>query len=350
MKLRKFYKGQMAVIMTLVIATMLGVMALGTDVGVMYYNWVQLQKGADAAALAGANYLNGGITLTAVDPSCAGQPDDAKKAACTYAITNGLASDADSLTINEPGLNLPVGAPSPNIQVIVTRNNLPYMFGRVIGLSTYRVTARAAAMANSPASSVHGLFPLGIQCTSPCDMSKLVPGQSVPFGVKFTPVVDTGGKAPANWQWLDAGNGNSGLAKAVAGGMTGTFQIGDMISTQTGTNGNSNPVSTAWNSRMASCPSISDPCNGGNPNNIPAGDPCLVIVPAVDFNGCKGSCSAAIEGFAQVYIEPSSTSKITGNGTSNISACFVKGIVADAVAGGSGGLDLGAIEPPNLIQ
>ena len=44
MKLGKFRKGQMAVVMTLAIATLLGVMALGTDVGVMYYNWMQLQN------------------------------------------------------------------------------------------------------------------------------------------------------------------------------------------------------------------------------------------------------------------------------------------------------------------
>jgi len=39
--------------MTFAIATLLGAMALGTDVAVMYFNWVQLQKGADAAAIGG---------------------------------------------------------------------------------------------------------------------------------------------------------------------------------------------------------------------------------------------------------------------------------------------------------
>ena len=112
MKRGKFRKGQIAVLMTLVIATLVGVMSLGADVGVMYYNWVQLQKGADAAAVAGASYLNegaAGVTLAAADvnANCTGQSDDAKKAACTYAINNGLATDANSLTINEPGQNLP---------------------------------------------------------------------------------------------------------------------------------------------------------------------------------------------------------------------------------------------------
>jgi hypothetical protein len=36
--------------------------------------------------------------------------------------------------------NVAVG-PTPNLQVIVNRSNIPYMFGRVVGLSTYKVAA-----------------------------------------------------------------------------------------------------------------------------------------------------------------------------------------------------------------
>jgi uncharacterized membrane protein len=87
------YRGQIAVVTTFAIATLLGAMALGTDVAVMYFNWVQLQKGADAAALAGAFYLipsnstNYPIDSAAVSAAgCSSQPDDASKAACTMRI------------------------------------------------------------------------------------------------------------------------------------------------------------------------------------------------------------------------------------------------------------------------
>ena len=50
--------GQMAVVFALAAVTLCGVIALGADVGVLYYNWVQLQKAADAAALAGAQILD----------------------------------------------------------------------------------------------------------------------------------------------------------------------------------------------------------------------------------------------------------------------------------------------------
>jgi Putative Flp pilus-assembly TadE/G-like len=62
MRFLKFRNGQMAVVMTLAIVTLLGAMALGTDIAVMYYTHMQLQKGADAAALAGANYLSETLT------------------------------------------------------------------------------------------------------------------------------------------------------------------------------------------------------------------------------------------------------------------------------------------------
>jgi hypothetical protein len=344
MNLKEFYNGQMAIVMTLAIATLLGVMSLGADVGVMYYNWNQLQKGADAAALAGANYLNGGITFATanVNAGCTGQSDDAKKAACSYAINNGLASDANSLTINEPGVNLPVGAPTPNLQVIVSRSGIPYTFGRIIGLDTYSVKAFATAKSTLPANSVNGLFPMGMQCTSPCSLSSIQPGSSVPLGVKFTPAE---GGAPGNWQWM-GGGGAPELAAGIANGLSGTFSIGDTISTSTGNKGNSGPVSSAWDARMSSCASISDPCAGSNPTSIPSGDPCLVTVPAVDFTGVKGNKPVAIEGFAQIYIEPTSTIK---HG-SNITACYVKSVDGNIVSGSTGALNLGAIEPPKLIQ
>ena len=47
--LSKHSKGQIMVLYAGVIAGLLGVTALGVDVAVMYFNWAQLQKAADAA-------------------------------------------------------------------------------------------------------------------------------------------------------------------------------------------------------------------------------------------------------------------------------------------------------------
>ena len=119
--------------------------------------------------------------------------------------------------------------------------------------------------------------------------------------------------------------------------------MGDPISTSPGNKGNAGPVRSAFSDRMNSCASISDPCGGKNPINIPTNDPCLVTVPAVDFSGVTGRKSMSILGFAQVYIEPSSTS-------TNITACYVKSVSGSVASGNPTALNLGAIEPPKLIQ
>src|SRR5713226_5815082 len=94
MKPRSGYmKGQIAVVMTFAIATLLGAMALGTDVAMMYFNWVQLQKAADAAVIAGASQLTG-------QPDASGNTSaNAKAYAAGYACLNAVndpnaASDA----------------------------------------------------------------------------------------------------------------------------------------------------------------------------------------------------------------------------------------------------------------
>jgi hypothetical protein len=333
-------RGQIAVVLTLAMVTLLGVMALTTDVGVMYANWVKSQKTVDAAALAGANYVNGGIAFSDVASQCTGKPDDAQKAACTYVQKNGLAVDSANLKINEPGINLPAGAPTPNIQVWAHRTT-PAYFGVLIGLRSYSVATIATAKANIPVNTItQGLFPMGTQCTSPCSLSSLNPGSTVQFGTKFSPT----GAASGNWQWLSlGGTGASVLGANVQNGASGSYSVGQQISSEPGNKGNAGPVKGGYGSRMSSCAAIADPCNGGNPRNIPAGDPCLVVVPAVDFNGCHGRCTLTIEAFANVYLEPSSTS-------TNINACFINAVAAHSVQGGSSVPNLGAESPPTLIQ
>jgi endonuclease/exonuclease/phosphatase (EEP) superfamily protein YafD len=89
---RSFRKGQIAVVMTLVITTLVGVIALGGDVAVIYYNWMQLQKSADASALAGATYfLTQNTTRTLPTPTInAGctYATQQQNVACTYALNN----------------------------------------------------------------------------------------------------------------------------------------------------------------------------------------------------------------------------------------------------------------------
>ena len=328
-------RGQIMIVYAVAVAGLLAAAALGTDVAVMYVNWQQAQKVADAAALAGANYLGGGITYTGtVTTGCNGDDStDAGKAACTFAVNNGL--PAATVTISEPSAS--------TIKVVATNSSLPYYFGSVMGTATYSVSAAALANSPGPATSCNGcpLIPLGLQCTTPCAKGSLVAGQSVSFGTKF---ISSSINLPGNWGWLDlSGTGGSTLKNDIANGASGTYSVGQTVWTDTGAK--VGPVNSGMSSRTSQCPSIADPCSGGNPSDIPPNDPCLVVVPVVDFATAakNGTTALTIETFAEVYLDPNKTS-----GTS-INGCFVSSIVGNTISS-SGGTSDGPQAAPTLIQ
>lgn len=322
-------RGQVALLYTMALSLFLiGAIALGTDVAVMYVNWQQTQKVADAAALAGANFLNTGLTYNGTIASgCTG--DEAEEAACTYSVENGLT--AGNVTVSEPSVSI--------LKVVAQQSGLPYFFAQALGMTTYNVSATAEAQAPGNTNTVNTiLFPMGVECASPCNTSSMFAGEPLTFGAKFANVGASG-----NWQWMDNGSGASGLGAAITDGMGGSYSVGGSITSEPGNKSNAGPVKTAFDDRMKSCPTITDPCAGnGNPSDIPAGDPCEVVMPAVDFGSCNGSCPTTIEGFVEVYLEPTSTS-------TSISGCFVKAITPDAISG-SGAPGFGSLVADTLIE
>jgi Flp pilus assembly protein TadG len=352
----KFSKGQMLVVMSMVIGVLIGAMALGTDVGVLYYNWMLVQKAADSAALAGAT------SLTAVADPSGTVAATAISTAKGYACLNGINDPNNTNTTICPS---PVQNASYVDQVVSTNVNaadtqltiklnrqVPYFFGKVLGLNTGNVGASATAQVSLGVNSFNGgLFPAGLQCDKPCkSTANMDPGQSVTFGMKFA-----GGLAPGNWQWLDLGQGTgaSALSDGIANGVQGSYNIGGNISSTPGNKYNSGVVQNGFQSRLSShnskFPSVdpSQVCttSGGNPNNIPTGDPLLVTIPVVDFGGCSGNCTMPIEGFAQIYM----TGMSVKSGNAEIDGCFVQEVAPSSIGSASAPV-LGALSPPILIQ
>jgi len=134
-------------IMTLVIGTLIGGMALGADVGVFYYNWMQLQKAADSAVLAGANYLTG-VPSTTDNSQVVGTTNQ-------YAQLNGIKS-AEIVSTT-------VAGDAKSVTILLQRT-VPYYFARVLGLSQGIVSVRATAGINDTIAPL-GLLPIGLPCT-----------------------------------------------------------------------------------------------------------------------------------------------------------------------------------------
>jgi len=191
----RYFKGQIAVIMTLVMATLLGCMALGIDLGVMYHDGGVLQKSADAAALAGAGYLfQPSSSAPSFSTNGCSYSDYAKTYTCSYAVQNGV-KRSEITTINQPASNPPAGLPpsAQTIEVKLTRQ-VPVMFLRVLGRTApYTLTVAASAVSKVPVGGVNGnLFPVR--------MDYKPANKGLTYG---STVTLTNNYSPVNWGWLN---------------------------------------------------------------------------------------------------------------------------------------------------
>ena len=134
--------GQGLIVGTLVMVMILGFAAMTVDVGLFLHERRELQKSADAAALAGAQEL----------PS---SPVDAELMAQEWADKNGI--DASEL---EPILISTTHVANDTITVRVKRD-VPFIFARVLGLTSDTMRADATALVGSPAG-MSGLRPWAV--------------------------------------------------------------------------------------------------------------------------------------------------------------------------------------------
>ena len=371
---KRYQRGQIAVVMTFAIATLLGAMALGTDLAVVYYNWVLLQKGADIAAIAGAEYFSKPLTLSS--PNCPngalnGPNKPAANIACYYAITNG-AAPSEIVQINSPatsgpGLSVPAGVET--VQVYLKRTNIPLFFLKVLhpSFSSYGVSAVATAVGPSNVKSTGpGLFPLGMPPN---------PG-GIPYAFGQTVTLALG-SAAGDWQWLDLPNGmvgsstsigaptGGGGTQLVANVQTGcncSVNVGDYVTPEPGVKLNSNGMQAAINARLPNGPisiqtyisntfgpdALTSAVLSGNIAGLNITSPQLVVVPIVDWSlsGAAGaSIGVKIQSFALVWLQ-----SINAKGSSiTITAQYVTGTTDIATSGG-GPNNGGAKTPIHLIQ
>jgi hypothetical protein len=303
--LKQNMKGQVAVIMVLLTTAMLGAVAMGTDAALLYVNWVNLQKAADSAAVAGAEYLPD-ASFSAADASCVSYSADAQKAACSYALLNKVAA-AEIQSIQ-------VAADSKSITIKLQRN-VPGFFSRVLGMTTYPVGVTATA-ASQPVSATGQSIPIGVQFTTP-----YVNGTAV--------ALHAGGYGPGNWGALSLGcNGASCFSSNLLNNYQGQVNVADTVSSETGaiTGPTRTSVTTRVANGLAEYPT-------GSWNSHAFDDPRVAIVALVDWTGCNGHCSVPVKGFATVWL--------TGSDGSTINAVFIGQAFGTPLYTAAGTIDAG---------
>jgi len=286
----------------------MGAIALGTDVTVFYFNWVQLQKAADAAALAGANYL----------PD---NPSTAQQAATQLAKSNGVQS-AEILSTS-------VAADNLSISVRLQRT-VPYYFARALGLTSGVVTTAATATPQFPPSSLNATTPGqvpsgGDNNGANGDTCSTVGGcELIPIGLDYhTTYADSvqmnlqqGQLGPGNWDLLALGaTGGANLRSNIANGFNSMVSVGDWVTTEPGKK--VGPVDQGFQDRLNAAASV-DP--SGTYSSHALNDPRVIMLPVVDWEHPNGRSSVQVKAFASVWLDSYSNGQVTVHFISQVAA------------------------------
>lgn len=145
--------GQVLVLVALAIFALLGLAALGIDVGYMYSVRHELQRSADAGALAGASAFTTGDWNDTVIRTIADVR--ARDYASRDVVVQNQLNPASEVTVSFP---------SPDRIQVVTSRNANLFFARVLGMQNQMITARAVAEARvaGPPTNVNCIKPWAI--------------------------------------------------------------------------------------------------------------------------------------------------------------------------------------------
>ena len=303
-------RGQTLVLVALIIPALLGAIALGTDVTVFYFNWVQLQKAADAAVLGGASYL----------PD---NPSTAQSTANQLAKSNGVkASEIVSTTL---------GAGDLSISIKLQRT-VPYYFARALGLTSGTITTAASAAPQYAPSTLNATSPSqvppggdngganGSTCNTiaACGLLPIGLDYNTTYTDGQTITLQQGQLGPGNWDLLALGGvGGSNLRTNIADGYNSMLTVGDWVTTEPGKK--VGPVDQGFQDRLDAAAST-DPSGTSSAHTL--NDPRVVVMPVVDWEHPNGRTQVQVKAFASVWLNS------YNNG--QVSVTFISQVIANS--------------------
>jgi hypothetical protein len=339
---RQWPSGQVAPLIAGIVVVLIGSVALGTDVAVHYFNWMQMQKATDIAVLAGAHWL----------------PDEPSQAITTaqqFAESNGIAAAEISSTT--------VAANDLAISMTVQRT-VPYYFAQVLGMTNATLKVSASAAPQGPPECVG------------CSSSAKTPGapnlppaacvntgdcQLIPIGLDSSTTYSNGESITlqqgevglsGNWDLLALGGvGGNNLRENIADGASSMVSVGNCsspdatqatgcVTTEPGQK--VGPVDQGFQDRLDAAAS-SDP--SGTFSTHTATDPRVLVLPVVTWTGKNGRSEVPVTGFAAVWLDGYGTGKNGGQ----VYVTFINTVIANSY-GDSSAPNFGGHGHPILIQ
>jgi hypothetical protein len=196
---RNAEKGQTILLVAVALVSLLGMAALAIDVVTLYVARSEIQRAADAAALAGAKAIadSGVTTLQPADPNLAAAQTLAQTmstASINAILPYNLVAGNQPNVVGTPTITYPASSNPPNsnprITVTLQVTNLPTFFAHIWGRASATAGASATAEAYNPANIAAAFTPISPGSVKPWLVANADPKQGNPFVTKATGAIE----------------------------------------------------------------------------------------------------------------------------------------------------------------
>ena len=265
--------GQTLVLVAVGVMMLMMMAALGVDVGWLHYQKEQMQKAADAAALAGAEAMTYGSSWS--------------QAAQNDATANGYQNGQNGITVtvNSPPKVDPIFSGKTGYVEAIVSQARPTFFMRVAGWGPLNVSARAVASVNANGSGC--IFALDPNADPKALNINGNVSVSSSCGVFVNSTGNNALNIDGNSGYLNAGTAGAGIGVANGG---------------------------TWNPSSGYCNGTSGFCPG--PVNIPQFTDPLANLAEPTVTKCDYSHGLSISGGSQTLSNPTGTVTVCGGGIS----------------------------------
>lgn len=190
-------QGQTLALVAVAMVSFIAIGALAIDLASLYSAKAEIQRAADAAALAGAKaFVDSGVTAYPQNSNLQNLAQTMAQAYVTSAAAQNLvANGAAQVAAGSPVLDFSLQG-NPKITVTLQRTGLPLFFARIWGNNLASVSATSAAEAYNPAYSqgnTKSFLPSAPKCVKPI----LLPNNDPKAGNHFFVDITTGQVYPA---------------------------------------------------------------------------------------------------------------------------------------------------------
>jgi Flp pilus assembly protein TadG len=192
-------RGQTILVVAVAMVSLLAMAALAIDVVTLYVARSEMQRAADAAALAGAKaFVDSGFTSDPTNTTRQALAQSMATAAINSVVQqNRVGGVAPQLAPGSPDFtNLATSLGDPQVSVTLQRTDLPTFFSRIWGRRLSTVSATAVAEAYNASNSQDGTgnyVPITPKCVKPLLVTNKDPNHGgTPFVTVDTGVAETG--------------------------------------------------------------------------------------------------------------------------------------------------------------